>query len=1027
MASMRLLSSRLQALVQYGKWTESEVTDLFIALAKRHKDKTDHEFVVQMLKTLYQIEIHKIAKSELSIQSVENIDAQVNKIVKESKEKTLEEILREIREQENVDEKILKDVEDIVSHVDSWSRSNPRSLPTLTEKQWKDDKKLALCKLCEAVKNTTKWFPRLTQMVSWCILVLSGSSRLVQVGTGEGKSCIVAMFAAYSAITGGSVDIISSSPVLAERDSQEWRSFYQKLKVTVDVNSNKQKTKDLRKCYECQVVYGTTDCFAGDWLRHHFHRQNIMPGRKFQRVIADEVDSLMLDKGLQVVYLNTEMPTMQALTLILAEIWFVVNQLEHLDNGKTLGLVQPFSQLLSENLGADADLDELAGIVSVLQPDKDESSIPGFLKHINSKQQTWIENAIHAKSMTLGDEYVLHADGVVPVDYRSTGVVQNNMKWGDGLQQFLEMKHQTRLTDMNVITNFKSNIRLFKSYKSQVYGVTGTLGNQAELDMLQKLYPGMKTCNIPSFKKRKLYEKKGMVVTEEAEWIQTICAEVTDQLRSTVYRGARAALVICETINRAETIYTALQETIPMVKLKLYTNNNMDNSWVTSSKVEEGWVIIATNLAGRGTDLKICDEVNEAGGLFVVQTFLPLNVRVEQQAFGRTARQGSPGSAQLIMCSSHFSESLKCVMVLQTSPLFMILRCLSQINSTLGILDSVENEFVDALKAYRANPDNQTCEAVVRTTLVHLLVIEDSVGPTTLTKAKQARDTVVQIRLSGFLEKDIPKLNKKEELFSEYLKMLNRIYNQDQFANNREDIVSSLHECWGMWLLVKFDEDKPTESLQLQLKQDMEGALGNLKSNQSPSSMVYYYIRSGNRLRHQGRLAESIEMYTRATEDPCWGAIAFYNRAISTLAQKGNGYVARALADLEKAGKAVDSCMQQLNHIFTYVRISSKDPNRDDSLLQKQFKAKYLVQELLKANIEEAVKSLREAEDRGREVRTTEKHLLFLRLEFIILTRVSPMETARELHNLYSLGLDTVVSIDTGFSFAGLLTRLLRS
>ncbi len=276
--------------------------------------------------------------------------------------------------------------------------------------------------------------------------------------------------------------------------------------------------------------------------------------------------------------------------------------------------------------------------------EQNESRIPGLQDLINEKAQTWIENALLATEMTLGNEYVLHGDGVAPVDYKSTGVVQNNMRWGEGLQQFLEMKHQTKLSNMSLITNFMSNVGLFKKYTNQIYGITGTLGDQTELDMVKKLYNGIDTCKIPSFRRKKLYELEGMVIPDMNDWIKTVCNAVQDQVSSTDYRGPRAALVICETIKRAEIFYRALANTIPLDKLKLYVNNNMDNSTITDSTVQAGDVIIATNLAGRGTDLKVSKSVNEAGGLFVLQTFLPLNVRVEQQAFGRTARQGSPGS-----------------------------------------------------------------------------------------------------------------------------------------------------------------------------------------------------------------------------------------------------------------------------------------------------------------------------------------------------------------------------------------------
>ncbi|KAM4611618.1 protein translocase subunit SecA-like [Polymixia lowei] len=694
-------------------------------------------------------------------------DESLLKLLGRDEEKDLDEILEEIRQQElnQIDEALLNQVKDIVSSVDQNLRSPNRGSQLQGLK--KD-----LFTLCQAVERHKRFRPRLTQMVSWCLMALSKLGWLIQVGTGEGKSCIVAMFAAFRAKGGDKVDIMSSSPVLAERDCEEWREFYKYLKISIDCNTNKPEDKDLKKCYECKVVYGTAYHFAGDWLRHHFQRSDILGQRQFQCAIVDEVDSLMLDKGLQVVYISSDMPAMQHLNPLLALIWSSVNQYSKIDSQTTAGPIYPFPDVVCENITADEGVDKFtilqmaedAGtllrgtvqsirddpsllpekIVSVtahqlaeffmvvemkfpschfalhvkhndgtleelnprpqddiserrrvpllfynkgscrymysdedtvlttaeervksllqftpceLSPDPEVCHVPGFLTDlVNSKLKVWIKKAFHAKTMTKGHEYIIQGRGVVPVDYSCTGVVENNMKWSDGLQQFLEMKHQTKLSDMTVITNYMSNVCLLQKYGDQIYGVSGTLGHKSEIETLQKLYTGIKTCRIPSFKHRKLFEVEGVIVHEEKEWIEKICSVIMEQITPTPFRYQRAVLVICETINQAEALHCALGDQVP--EKKLYINNNMDNSAIFK-KLKAGEVIVATNLAGRGTDLKVSDQVNNAGGLFVVQTFLPKNARVEQQAFGRTARQGSPGSAQLIVCFSHLSEPLQ--------------------------------------------------------------------------------------------------------------------------------------------------------------------------------------------------------------------------------------------------------------------------------------------------------------------------------------------------------------------------------
>ncbi|ROL51517.1 Protein translocase subunit SecA [Anabarilius grahami] len=980
-ASEKLLSARLLSLLKNGQWEKEDVVKLFKALVKQIYGMSG-DFHTRMMKILHQVEIHKIRASDLTFinddkvpQFVDDIEAKMNAIAKNTG-KSLDEIVKEICGQADIDEEIMAQVTDILS----FQSICPPNLQEIRQK---------LFTLCNAVEKTN-YKPRVTQMVSWCILVLSKSSRLVQVGTGEGKSCIVAMFAAYQVMMGKTPDIISSSPVLAERDAEEWSAFYKELNITVNVNTNKSEN-ELKKCYECQVVYGTTVSFAADWLRQRFQRKDVRPKREFQCVIVDEVDSLMLDKGVEVVYLSSEIPLMESFNGILSEIWLIINQLKCLNTGEILGPIQLYSQILSEMINENKNIDQLSivqmavdtGIMPIKSSKQMQENMTNVLKCldnasledlINGKMKTWFGSALLATKLTLGHEYVLHGDGVAPVDYSSTGVVQNDMRWGEGLQQFLEMKHHTKLSNMTLITNFMSNVGLFKKYTNQIYGITGTLGDQTELDMLKKLYDGIDTCKIPSFKRRKLYELEGMVVPEEAEWIRTVCNVVQHQVTSTVYRGPRAALVICETINRAEMFHRALSATISKHKLKLYVNNNMDNSPITNSIIQAGDVIIATNLAGRGTDLRVDESVNEAGGLFVVQTFLPLNVRVEQQAFGRTARQGSPGSAQIIMCASHFSDSFKLLMGENAS----LTNSLSRLDN-LTKQTSHKSVFEEAVKCYLENHSSQNQEKMV-STLADLLTINSS----NLEKAKDARNAGVKKRLSGFLDKDIPEIIKKEELFSVYLDVLDDVYEDDVFSDQHDVIVPSLHECWGLWLLMHFSEENPTEKspplMKEQLKVDLLSAKQKLLNKQSPSSMVYYYIRSGNNLREKGCLAESIEMYTKALEDGTSGEIIpLYNRALATIMKKDAGYITKSLADLEKAEKAIDSYKSQLECIHTCVKLSRQEQTTEsDSLLTKQFRVKCKIVDQLKMNIQDAVMKLKRAESRGGEVKLTEKHTIFL-------------------------------------------------
>ncbi|KAL4007205.1 hypothetical protein ACER0C_001057 [Sarotherodon galilaeus] len=955
-----LLLKKLDSLVRNIKWGPKEVSDLFKALLKRYEKSTNDKLtnlVSWMIKMLHCIEIHYISpcwkynggKTLLELVQDESItDETLKKFLAEDREKTLDEILDPPRTFEPVH---IKDRND-----DSVRRELKNTLQML----------------CWAVEKTFKYKPRLTQMVSWCLMALSKTGRLIQVGTGEGKSCIVAMFAAFRALRGEKVDIMSSSSVLAERDFGEWQRFYELLKISVDCNT-KKLNEELKKSNECKVVYGTAEQFAGDWLRHHFHREDILGQRTFQCAIVDEVDSLMLDKGHHMVYLSSDMPALQHLNPLLAFIWNTVNQYSKIDTKTVVGPKHLCCQVALESIkGEDNDFStfqiaEDTGILtkgSVENLRKSNSSltqisvntaeevrralrftprelslaeiicyVPGFFSDlVKSKLNVWIKNAFYAQTMTKDHEYVIEKHGIVPVDYSCTGVVENCMKWSDGLQQFLEMKHESKLSDMTAITNYMSNVGLLQKYGNQIYGMSGTLGKQVETKTLQKIYDGIKTCQIPSFKRRKLFEVEGVVVSSEEDWVENICDAVIAQTTCTSYRDPRAVLVICDTINRANIIHQALGDKVK--KKSLYINNNMDNSPIFSKELKAGKVIIATNLAGRGTDLQITEDVKTAGGLFVVQTFLPKNARVEAQAFGRSARQGAPGSAQHIVCSSHLSDPVQ--MLLLTNKL------LSLMDDLLNLTKLNQRRFVRQIKIYQKSPNNKRFEDMSS-------ILEQSFtlkSDPEIKLAKELRDSSVAHNLISYLESDIPNIKKKEELFNQYLDELDDLYKSSNNKPAASDL-SALNEFWGMWLLTS------------RLKRDLDTARLKLKQRESPSSNLYHYIGFGNDLREKGNFTESIDMYTKATEqDPCWGAIAYYNRAFTTLKQQNT------LDDLKNALKSVQLYCDQIQVTYRFSKQHTENHSSDSpSRIHKHFIARYSVLGFFKENITEAIKKVERSRD----------------------------------------------------------------
>ena len=394
-------------------------------------------------------------------------------------------------------------------------------------------------------------WPLYTQLVSYCLLVIqqkenkgrftNEKGRLLEILTGEGKSCVIAMVAATYALQMRTVDIVTSSPVLSQRDADEWRKFYSLMKLEVGCNVE-DNTKVDTLCYECPIVYGTVETFARDILKTEFLLVDVRKHRKCDIVIVDEVDSMLIDQGVQCTYLIHDVASVgvRHFEPVFSLIWMNVNmfwkyqdddgvvgyrtepevflatlsrisksidplEMLHLaeDDEKSgiekgftdeylsrdiegqkqflrpltvLGLTKIFIFALKylkldfkimKGLSVDAlgskrirlqntqngEVDILVycnGLSSILfkedllkvrlkdmithaisNENETKIDLPDCLRnYCNNRLMCWIENAFLAYNMQLKREYIVQDNAIYPVDYKSTGVIETNKKWG---------------------------------------------------------------------------------------------------------------------------------------------------------------------------------------------------------------------------------------------------------------------------------------------------------------------------------------------------------------------------------------------------------------------------------------------------------------------------------------------------------------------------------------------------------------------------------------------------------------------
>jgi superfamily II DNA/RNA helicase len=471
---------------------------------------------------------------------------------------------------------------------------------------------------------------------------------LLQVKTGEGKSLITAMLAATQVLLNKKpVDVITSSSVLAKRDAntEGQRDFYNMLGISCGHNCTKQY-QGFKECYSSDVVYGDSLSFQSDYLRTVFKGDGLRGERAFASVIVDEVDSMLIDESAKIAKLATPICGIEHLETMFI---LVSKQIENLGlSSEDLDDKELISKLKEQITSLAQDL--------ILPSSEDNESklkviVPRFLHDfVGNQSKNWASSALLALKMKENVDYVITLDEnnekiIAPVDYSSTGIVQKSTSWGNGLHQFLQIKHRLRITPESLTTSFISNMSYFKLYGNNICGISGTLGGNKEKQLLEKVYK-IDTAIIPTFKPKIFKRYEDRLLENDAEHKNAIIESSISEAKA-----GRGVLVICETITEGREIAKNIRDLYSNFKVKEYLRSD-DNNSDSELSVRPRDIIVATNLAGRGTDIKTSKEVEDGGGLHVIVSFMPKNLRVEEQALGRTSRQGNKGSGELILNAS---------------------------------------------------------------------------------------------------------------------------------------------------------------------------------------------------------------------------------------------------------------------------------------------------------------------------------------------------------------------------------------
>lgn len=377
--------------------------------------------------------------------------------------------------------------------------------------------------ISRASELVNKFKLRSTQQMALLVFIDSilnqMKGRLANISTGEGKSLItISTTIAQIMLKGGTVDVLTSSEILAERDAEESEEMFSMFNINVSNNCDAKADADesLRRdrYAKNEVIYGEIGHFQRDLLLTKYYNKNIR-SQLANCLIIDEVDSMCIDNMCNTLYISHQIADLRELKEIYVYIWQAVNSKDTDEHtAHNIEQVQKYIEKLID--------DKQIQYPSNLEP------------FVRRRLKIWINNAFMAKlQIEEGNHYsVLDSGkkiGECVINDLQTGVEQMNTQWSEGLQQFIQLKHTNKLNEESLKAIFMSNYIFFMKYQGNIYGMTGTLGASLERELLNNAY-GLDFFQLPRFKKDLNVRMDPVLVATRSQWLAQLKEEVNANL-----------------------------------------------------------------------------------------------------------------------------------------------------------------------------------------------------------------------------------------------------------------------------------------------------------------------------------------------------------------------------------------------------------------------------------------------------------------------------------------------------------------
>ncbi|GAA7935825.1 preprotein translocase subunit SecA [Helicobacter pylori] len=479
--------------------------------------------------------------------------------------------------------------------------------------------------LPESFAITREASKRILKMRHFDVQLIGGmvlnDGKIAEMKTGEGKTLVATLAVALNALKGESVFVVTVNDYLAHRDSKEMEPLYHFLGYSVGTITASVRDDDERlEIYSKDIVYGTNNEFGFDYLRDNMKyslEHKVQKSHAF--AIVDEVDSILIDEARTPLIISGP----------------VDRRMENYNKADEVAK--------SMQVETDFTIDEKNRAILITEEGIKKAEnlfgVDNLYKIENAALSHHLDQALKANYLFFIDkDYIVANNEVVIVD-EFTGRLSEGRRFSEGLHQALEAKEGVSIKEESQTLadiTFQNYFRMF----SKLAGMTGTA--QTEATEFLEIY-NLEVVSIPTNLAIKRKDLNDLIYKSEKEKFDAVILKIKE-----LHDKGQPVLVGTASIEKSETLHALLKkERIPHTVLN--AKQHTKEAEIIKDAGLKGAVTIATNMAGRGVDIKLTDEIKELGGLYIIGTERHESRRIDNQLRGRSGRQGDPGTSQFYL------------------------------------------------------------------------------------------------------------------------------------------------------------------------------------------------------------------------------------------------------------------------------------------------------------------------------------------------------------------------------------------